>query len=170
MSRLMSVTLTEQAVVERRKTVTRRLGWWKTRKGVRILQAGDRLTLCRKVMGRRRRCEHPGAPLLTQRCPWCDDTDYVVDPLVRLADVEVTSVRRERLWDITLADIEREGVDPALWHPFMPETTTSRQCVGWVSWFCHEQGVTPDTEVTRIEWRYLDDQAATTQLTLGAAS
>lgn len=28
MPRLMSVTLTEDAVVERRKTVTRRLGWY----------------------------------------------------------------------------------------------------------------------------------------------
>lgn len=47
MPRLMSVTLTERAVVERRKTVTRRLGWG-------FLKAGDRLTLVRKAMGRRR--------------------------------------------------------------------------------------------------------------------
>lgn len=59
MSRLMSVSLTEQAVLERRKTVTRRLGW-------RFLKPGDRLTLCRKVMGRK-----PG------------------EPLVRICDVEV---------------------------------------------------------------------------------
>lgn len=44
MSRLMSVALTERAVIERRKTVTRRLGWV-------FLKPGDRLTLCRKVMG-----------------------------------------------------------------------------------------------------------------------
>jgi len=43
MPRLMSVALTEQAVRERRKTVTRRLGW-------QFLKPGDRLTLCRKVM------------------------------------------------------------------------------------------------------------------------
>ena len=49
MSRLMSVSHTERAVVERRKTVTRRLGW-------RFLKPGDHLTLCRKVMGRRN-CE-----------------------------------------------------------------------------------------------------------------
>lgn len=46
MSRLMSVALTEDAVRERRKTVTRRLGW-------KFLRPGDHLTLCRKVMGRK---------------------------------------------------------------------------------------------------------------------
>jgi protein gp37 len=66
MSRLMSVSFTEQAVIERRKTVTRRKGWT-------FLKPGDRLTLCRKVMGRK------GAPL------------------VRLAEVEVVDVRRQRL-------------------------------------------------------------------------
>lgn len=48
----MSVSLTEDAVRDRRKTVTRRLGW-------KFLEAGDRLTLCRKVMGRRK-----GEPLV----------------------------------------------------------------------------------------------------------
>ena len=47
MPRLMSVSLTEQAVVERRKTVPRRLGWWEDRNGRRLLKPGDRLTLCR---------------------------------------------------------------------------------------------------------------------------
>jgi len=51
MSRLMSVALTEQAVRDRRKTVTRRLGW-------KFLASGDRLTLCRKVRGRK-----PGEPI-----------------------------------------------------------------------------------------------------------
>src|SRR5690606_41019778 len=51
MARLMSVSLTVPAVVDRRKTVTRRLGW-------KFLRPGDRLTLCRKVMGRK-----PGEPL-----------------------------------------------------------------------------------------------------------
>lgn len=126
----MSVSLTEQAVVERRKTVTRRLGW-------RFLKPGDRLTLCRKVMGRRR-------------------ADGAVEPLVRLADVVVVSVRRERLWDITDDDIAREGVDdPELFEDVYVETglpTTS----AWVQWFCEQMDCRPDDEVTRIEWRYLD--------------
>jgi hypothetical protein len=75
----MSVKLSEQAVIERRKTVTRRLGW-------RFLKPGNRLSLCRKVQGRR-----PG------------------EPLVRLAEVEVVDVSREHLDQITHIEIQREG-------------------------------------------------------------
>lgn len=75
----MSVALTEQAVVDRTKTVTRRIGW-------RFAHPGMRLTLCRKVMGRK-----PG------------------EPLVRLAEVEVVDVRREILDLIDQADVAREG-------------------------------------------------------------
>lgn len=117
MSRLMSVSLTEDAVVARRKTVTRRLGWW-------TAKPGDRITLCRKVMGRKRR-------------------DGTVEPLVRLAEVEVVSVRREELQSITDADLVREGF--AGW-----------DALDWIHWFCEEMRCTPQTVVTRIEWRYLD--------------
>lgn len=86
MARLMSVALTEQAVVERRKTVTRRAGWWVDKRGRRLLVPGDRVTLCRKVMGRK-----------------------ADEPLVRLVDVEVVDVRRELLQDITADDVAREG-------------------------------------------------------------
>lgn len=77
----MSVSLTEDAVQARRKTVTRRLGW-------KQLEVGDRLTLCRKVMGRRKD-----------------------EPLVRICDVEVVGVRREQLDDITAGDVLAEGFD-----------------------------------------------------------
>ena len=53
MSRLMSVSMTEQAVVDRAKTVTRRKGWWTDKHGRRLLRPGDRLTLVRKAMGRK---------------------------------------------------------------------------------------------------------------------
>lgn len=81
MPRLMSVSLTEDAVRERSKTVTRRLGWL-------FLKPGDRLTLCRKVMGRK-----------------------AGEPLVRIVDVEVVAVRREPLYMIRLddSDVTREG-------------------------------------------------------------
>jgi Helicase associated domain len=79
MPRLMAVSLTEAAVVDRSKTVTRRMGW-------RHIKPGDRLTLCRKVMGRRRG-----------------------EPLVHITDVEVVSVRQEPLNAITGADCAREG-------------------------------------------------------------
>lgn len=113
MARLMSVSLTEQAVVERRKTVTRRLGW-------KFLKPGDRLTLCRKVMGRKKG-----------------------EPLVRLAEVEVVSVGRERLRWITDADVEREGF-------------AGGRRPDFVRFFCEHMNCTPNTEVTRIEWRYLE--------------
>ena len=51
-----------------------------------MLRAGDQLTLCRKVMGRRRG-----------------------EPLERIAAVEVVSVRRESLDAITAADVAAEG-------------------------------------------------------------
>jgi hypothetical protein len=110
----MSVTLTEDAVRERRKTVTRRLGW-------RMLKPGDHLTLCRKVMGRRKD-----------------------DPLVRICEVEVVDVLREKLWHITEEDVEREGFDLNEWQPS-----------DFVEFFCEHMNCKPDTAVTRIEWRYL---------------
>lgn len=125
MPRLMSVAFTEQAVVERRKTVTRRKGWL-------FLKPGDRLTLCRKVMGRK-----PG------------------EPLVRLAEVEVVSVDREILSNLTFfpgfygqAEMRREGF------PGMdPEAFID-------TYFVKAQGFNPDDLVTRIEWRYLDGEDA----------
>ena len=116
MSRLMSVALTEQAVRERRKTVTRRLGW-------AGLQPGTRLTLCRKVMGRRRR-------------------DGGVEPLVRIAEVEVVSVRREPLSAIGPDETALEG---------LPDMTAG----AFVEFFCEHMRCSPDDIVTRIEWRYL---------------
>lgn len=83
MSRLMAVSLTEPQVVARTKDVTRRLGW-------RFTKPGDTITLCRKVMGRKRR-------------------DGSVEPLVRLVDVEVVSERWEPLGVITHDEVEREG-------------------------------------------------------------
>lgn len=115
MSRLMSVSLTERQVRDRAKLVTRRLGWL-------MLEPGDRLTLCRKVMGRRKG-----------------------EPLVRIVDVDVVSVRRERLDAITKQDVDLEG---------FPEMTPAE----FIEFFCRSHnGCTPDTEVTRIEWRWADE-------------
>lgn len=115
MPRLMSVAFTEQAVRARIKTVTRRKGWT-------FLKPGDRLTLCRKVMGRR-----------------------VGEPLVRIVDVEVVSVRREPLNAITTPDVAREGF------PGMFPVEFVRR------FFVEAQRMHVDDVVTRIEWRYLDD-------------
>lgn len=114
MPRLMSVALTTPQVIARSKTVTRRDGW-------RFLKPGDRLTLCPKVMGFRRG-EHPE----------------------RIVDVEILSVRRERLDEITAADVAAEG---------FPGQTPA----WFVGFFCDShKGCTPASEVTRVEWRYLD--------------
>lgn len=129
----MSVALTEQAVRDRRKTVTRRLGW-------ADLYPGVRLTLCRKVMGRKR-------------------PDGSVEPLVRIAEVEVVAARREQLWDITDDDIAREGVDPALFRERNADTGQPTRAA-WVEWFCQQMRVQPDEYVTRIEWRYLDAEVS----------
>lgn len=122
MPRLMAVSLTEAQVRERTKTVTRRVGW-------RMLRVGDRLVLCRKVMGR-----------------------LHGEPLVRIATVEVVSVRREPLNAITMSDVVAEG---------FPQMTSAQ----FVSFFCGtHRCCTPSTEVTVIGWRYLDlpaDTAAT---------
>lgn len=141
MPRLMSVTLTEQAVAERRKTVTRRLGWWTNKHGRRLLQPGDQLTLCRKVQGRRRK-------------------DGTVEPLVRLCTVEVVSVRRELVRDITDSDIIAEGVDPARFEA-TDDDTGQPPTWEWTRWFCAEQNCHPGDIVTRIEWRYPDQEDTT---------
>lgn len=113
----MSVAFTEQAVRARTKTVTRRKGWL-------FLKRGDRLTLCRKVMGRK-----PG------------------EPLVRICDVEVVSALREPLRLAGPAEMVREGLPGITFDTF------------WRTYFA-PQGIGPDDEVTRIEWRYLDEWAA----------
>jgi hypothetical protein len=80
----MSVAATTQAVVDRTKTETRRLGWtW--------LLPGVDLDLCRKVQGRRH-------------------SDGTVEPLERLARVHVWQVGRERLDSITQESVDAEGV------------------------------------------------------------
>ena len=110
----MAVSLTESQVRARTKSGTRRVGR-------RMLRAGDQLTLCRKVMGRR-----PG------------------EPLERIANVEVTSVRREPLAAIIVADVVAEG---------FPQMTSAQ----FVSFFCStHRGCGPGTQVARIEWHYLD--------------
>lgn len=122
----MSVSHTEQAVRDRRKTVTRRLGWT-------FLKPGDRLTLCRKVMGRKKG-----------------------EPLERIAEVKVVSVRREPLYWMSDVDVMREGIAP--WDDRFDEWYEDSglpPAHSFVSWFAWKFDCLPETEITRIEWRYL---------------
>ncbi|WP_280507126.1 hypothetical protein [Nocardia flavorosea] len=116
------MALTEPQVRARSKTVTRRMGW-------HVLKPGDRLTLCRKVMGRRRG-----------------------EPLVRIVDVQVLTVGRERLDEITPDEVLAEG---------FPDMNPAQ----FVRFFCDShKGCTPESTVTRIEWRYLEPEGEQTTL------
>lgn len=120
MPRLMSVAYTEDAVRARIKTVTRRAGW-------SYLSPGDRLTLCRKVMGRRKG-----------------------EPLVRVAEVQVIDVRRERL-DRMLTDPDYGAAEVAL--EGFPDLTPQAFVLRY---FIDAQGIAPEALVTRVEWEYVD--------------
>jgi hypothetical protein len=66
------------------------------------------------------------------------------EPLERIATVEVTSIRREPLNAITAADVVAEGFPQ--WSPAQ-----------FVDFFCRtHRSAGPGTEITRIQWRYLD--------------
>lgn len=138
MPRHMSVAETEQSVVDRIKTETRRLGWWQDKNGRRLLMPGDRLVLCRKVMGRRR-------------------PDGSVEPLVRLAEVEVTSVHREPLREIGEAGVAAEAVPVERFDELYIDVNPPVPPVWeWIRWYCETFDCRPSTEVTVIRWRYLD--------------
>ncbi|MCG8150219.1 ASCH domain-containing protein [Pimelobacter simplex] len=130
----MSVTLTKDAVIERRKTETRRGGWT-------MLRPGDRLTLCEKVMGRK-----------------------AGEPLVRIVDVEVVATRREPLNAITDDAVAREGFTAADLREFLPLDWPARGALAraFVAFFTKHMGGAVDQEVTVITWRYLDTAADST--------
>ena len=81
MPRHMSFAHTTQQVLDRSKTVTRRLGW-------HSLAVGTELIAVRKSMGLKRG-----------------------ERVERLARIRVTDVRRERLCFIDRADVKREGFE-----------------------------------------------------------
>ena len=120
----MSVAFTEAAVRDRTKTVTRRKGWT-------FLKPGDRLTLCRKVMGRK-----PG------------------EALERICDVEVVHVQRHALSDLLTCDPQEAREEMALegFPTVVPYEFVRR-------FFVEAQGMDVGDFVTRIEWRYLDAEA-----------
>lgn len=134
MPRLMSVAMTIDAVRERRKTVTRRKGWWLDKDGRRILKAGDRLTLCEKVQGRK-----PG------------------EPLVRLAEVQVVDVRRQPLLAVA-GPYELTGDGKPIWTEVVAEGFPDMDPDDFMKrFFIDAQGMEITDEVTRIEWRYIDE-------------
>lgn len=133
MARRMSVAMTTQQVLDRTKTVTRRKGWWLDKHGRPLVKPGDRLTLVDRVMGFKKG-----------------------ERATVLAEVEVVSVRRERLSDLGWAasfttdygwakgEVALEGF------PDMEPGEFVRR------FFLDAQGMSVADMVTRIEWRYLD--------------
>lgn len=130
--RLMSFALTTSQLLDGSKTVTRRVGWAN-------LKPGDRLRAVRKAMGLK-----PG-----------EKVDV-------LAEIEVVSVRRERLDFINKADCIAEGfphLTPAqfvemfgrhmsITHPDEGVWSDADQ-----EWKRRPRPVRPDDQVTRIEFR-----------------
>lgn len=111
--RNISFMLTTQQIRDRTKTVTRRLKWLN-------VKVGDRLQGCEKCQGRK-----------------------AGEPLVKLAVVEVVSVRRESLDAIDQADVIREG---------FPNLTPAE----FVQMFCDNMKCDHFVLVTRIEFKYVD--------------
>lgn len=132
MSRLMSVAMTADAVIERRKTVTRRKGWWLDKKGRRLLHVGDTLTLCRKVQGRK-----------------------AGEPIERLAEVEVVSIGREPLCAVGGPyDLDKYG--RTIWPEVIAEGFPDLSPTEFMlRFFIEPQGIAAMDDVTRIEWRYV---------------
>lgn len=115
--RLISFSLTEKSFLDGRKTVTRRLGWLGLKPGARLMGVD-------KAMGLK-----PG-----QRPR-------------HLGEIEVLSVRRERLDAITAEDVAAEDVAAEA-----VEGVTTPEA--FVAGFCRAmKGCTPETLVTRIEFR-----------------
>lgn len=113
--RRISFNMTVDAILSRRKTVTRRLGW-------RNLKAGERLLAVDRLRSK---------------------------DAMALGVIEVVDVRRETLSQIKLNPLEviREGFDAmSAWQ--------------FIEAFCAAMKCEPSTEVTRIEFRYVDEGPA----------
>lgn len=108
--RLMSFALTTAQLLDGSKTVTRRVGWAN-------LKPGDRLKAVRKAMGLR-----------------------LGEKVDVLAEIEVVSVRRERLDAVDAVDCIAEG---------FPDMSPDE----FVEFFLDANNCKADTEVTRIEFR-----------------
>ena len=127
MPRNMSFSLTTEQVRNRTKTVTRRVNWWKNKRGQRIIQQGDIVNACVKCMGLQ-----PG------------------ESIERICQIRIRKVTRERLRVLIVnepygnAEAIREG---------FPELGG----VGFASMFCEHMGGGLDQTVTRIEFEYVKE-------------
>lgn len=112
--RMMSFALTERQLLDGTKTVTRRTGW-------QNLRPGERLLAVRKAMGLKKG-----------------------EKIQALCEIEVVSVRREKLGDMEDDDCAAEG---------FPHLTAARFVDMFTSKVQMPRVPTFDVEVTRIEFR-----------------
>jgi hypothetical protein len=112
----MSFALTTKQILDRTKTITRRLNW-------KHIRAGDLICAVKKGMGLK-----PG------------------EKIQRLAILRIVHVNREPLYEIRNQpwDCRAEG---------FPHWTTEH----FISMFCEHMKCTPQTEVTRIGFKYISD-------------
>jgi len=145
MARLMSFAKTTHQVIDRSKTVTRRTGW-------KFLTPGARLWACEKTMGLqkgekvRRLCLIEVVSVRRERldaildydetCPECGGTGTAPDGVFFCQSCNGDAVKN--------SDAAREG---------FPQMSGKR----FIEFFCYELGCLPGTEVTRIEFRYVDE-------------
>ena len=121
--RNLSCSMTIPQVRARTKTVTRRMGWWNPKTDEPLVKPGDRLRLVEKGMGLKSG-----------------------EKVAELAVVEVVSVTRELLCDITSDEVAREGF-------------SEMSPIEFGAFFCEgHKGAHWTLPVTRIEWRYLDGE------------
>jgi hypothetical protein len=134
--RRMSFALTTDAVRNRKKTVTRRIGWT-------FLKPGERLLAVDKIR---------------------------VKNAEKLAVIEVVDVRRESLFDMHESDVAREGFDmfercdsrPSGPHEDFPSVDCT-SCFFEMfieanpAWEERERLTRGNYEVTRVEFRYVDE-------------
>jgi len=136
--RRISFAHTEQAVIERRKDVTRRIGWLFAKPGMRLL-AVDKLRTTEAE---------------------------------RLAVIEIVSVRRELLHEITESDVRRECVDTFLHceaHHADDDLPPAADCVDcFIDLFTAAIKCDDIETVTRIEFRYVDCNCGARPACVGA--
>ena len=109
--------LTTEQIKSRKKTVTRRLGW-------AFLTPGDVLTACVKCMGLKKG-----------------------EKIEKLCQIQIVSIRRELLKDITQEDVIKEGFPEMNRVQFIAFFRKHMQKSMTASWM--------EQEVNRIEFEYI---------------
>ncbi len=114
MPRNMSFMLTTRQVKNKTKTVTRRLGWW-------FLKPGEIVNAVEKCQGLKKG-----------------------EKIKRICQIKIKHVRRERLSDLTLEDIKKEGLPGMSRWNFVEMFVKANKCRGGIH-----------VEVNRIEFEYI---------------